>query len=356
MTSEYEPLDIPGGIKPEIRDRSNNIVKDLKGYEGRCLFVIDHHGKFCNEPVRNNCHVSPRAAILDHLKDPGTGMLIELEWGVGQWLPFLQREMEPDSIPLRQVSPYDACVGWFACKKHQHDDDFMCIDKAHADFKEPKIGFLAAYRLALFQVDQYRLGKHLQKQKEEREQKQANRAARRSNDLWKESKQVTKDIDEWLQRGYSVVTELGKNWHALKTTGKFNPNLASVETVRFRSKLHLAGCVNYREHVGVSVYPIDGDLHEMALLSWAGGSSQAQSKSLMEVAQASESSSDYDIAVALELIRTQWLTLAASPESYYALGDEHRSNIMESLALPARLMQRRVRALRQSAGSKPRWG
>ena len=48
---------------------------------------------------------------------------------------------------------------------------FMCIDKAHADFKEPKIGFLAAYRLALFQVDQYRLGKHLQKQKEEREQK-----------------------------------------------------------------------------------------------------------------------------------------------------------------------------------------
>ena len=356
MTSEYEPLSIPGEIKPAIRDQSSNIVKDLKGYEGRCLFVINHDGRFCNEPVGNNCHVSPRAAILDHLKDPGTGMLIELEWGVGQWLPFLQRDMEPISILLRQVSPYDACVGWFACKQHKHDDEFTCIDKAHANFKEPTVGFLAAYRLALFQVDQYRLGRHLQKQREEREQKQANRAARRSNDLGKESEQLNKHINDWLQRGTSVVTELGKNWHALKTTGNFNPNLASVETVRFRSKLHLAGCVNYRENVGVSVYPIDGDLHEMALLSWAGGSSQAQAKSLVEVAQASESSSDYDITVALELIKTQWLTLAASPESYYALSEKHHSTIMELLALPARLMQRRIRSLRQSAGSKPRWG
>ena len=179
MTSEYEPLGIPGEGKPEIKEQLENIVKDLKGYEGRCLFVVDHDGNFCNEPVSNNCHVIPRADILDDLKDAGTGTLIELEWGVDQWLPFLQRDKEPISVRPRQVSPYDACVGWFACKnEHDHDGEFTPIDGPRPNFNDPVTRFLAAYRLALFQVDQYRLAIHLQRQKRnENRSKQTERPA-----------------------------------------------------------------------------------------------------------------------------------------------------------------------------------
>ncbi len=352
MSIGYEPVGIPKEGKPQIHRELSDIVKDLQGYEGNCLFVIDSDGKFCGEPVSNNCHVVPRAEVLDNMKDPSTGQITELDWGVSQWLPFLQRDEAPTSVAMRSVSPYDACVGWFACKLHNHDDEFNPIDKARPNFKDPVVRFLAAYRIAMFQADQYRQAIHLQGLKEQREQEQGNRAARRKINLGKEWKQETRKLNKARQRAETNVKLLGRNWHSRKTSGEFNPNLVFEEVVTFRSKVHLAGCVILSRASGICVFPIENDVHEMAILCWTGGSGGAQVEGIVKAAKASEESGDYGIDVVKELMKDTWFTLAASPMTFDELSDEDRTTIVELVAKPARVIQRRASAVRKWVGGQ----
>ena len=117
-------------------------------------------------PVHNRCHVVPNAEVLEGLSDKD-GQVVVLEWGVTEWRNWIfsgsrdssAKLQDPTMTDLRRRSHNDACVGWFACELLSHDREFQKrgIDVANPNFSDPEVRFLVAYRLTLFQVDQYRL-------------------------------------------------------------------------------------------------------------------------------------------------------------------------------------------------------
>ncbi len=261
MSDSKRPL-IPKESKRKAKTLLGEIEKDVVGYTGSCLFVTDDNGGYCNEPVSNNCHISPKSSVLSKLQDQD-GKVFELQWGVSQWRRFafsggvenLETVHQPATFDpsSRRVVIDHACVGRFACELKRHDNEFQPIDVADPDFDNPEVRFLAAYRLMLFQADQCRLARMLQEQ--------WNRKVMRNPDvgnrLWWSKK--VKNLQEDIQKIESTLKLLGKNWHAQKTIGTFDPDLVSVQAMQFWSKLGLAGCVFYGKHTAVSVFPTQGD-------------------------------------------------------------------------------------------------
>ena len=157
---------VPRELKQAIDVALRPLKDDVARYEGSCLFVINDVGGYCNAPVSNRCHIVSNAKVLSRHKDRD-GRVLEFRWGVNQWRHLLLSSDEEHPIDLLNpeifhpfpVSPDDACVGRFACKpsgQAGHDDVFQSIDVEEPDFDDQEVRLLAAYRLVLYQVDQYR--------------------------------------------------------------------------------------------------------------------------------------------------------------------------------------------------------
>ena len=168
----------PGRASKKQRRKANKkmleIEKDVASYKGRCLFVTDDNGGYCDNPVINNCHIVSESAVLDRLKDDKTKKVLELQWGVSQWRPLVfsgdlvRRVQDTTTFDPSPRTTGVACMSRFACKLRAHDDEFQSIDVAAPDFDDPVVRFLSGYRLVLFLADQCRMAVSLyQKQQQE---------------------------------------------------------------------------------------------------------------------------------------------------------------------------------------------
>ena len=235
--------------KQKANQQLGKLERDVKGYNVRCLFVVDDSGRFCNEPVSNRCHIVSNSQVLSSLRNE-QGKVYELQWGISQWRRLLFKIAKERRIDLSALITFDpsrvptddACTGRFACKQHTHDDEFKPIDIADPDFDDAVVRFLSGHRLVLFLVDQYRLALELLEERIPEVMRGSDSDARK---LWLGGKA---ELERGLCKAESTAVLLGKTWHAHKTTGTFDHCLVSAEDVEFRSKLHLAGGVFYGHH------------------------------------------------------------------------------------------------------------
>ena len=331
----------PKNSRRKANERLLEIEKHVAGYEGRCLFVTDDNGEYCNNPVSNNCHLVSESAVLDGLKDGKTKKVLELQWGVSKWRELLfsgdveQRLENTSSFEPSIRTTGAACVGRFACKQCAHDDEFQPIDVAEPDFDDPVVRFLSGYRLLLFLADQCRQAISLHQTWEQavmRNSKPADRAR------WLGEKEKLKKA---LRKAEPDVVLLGKNWHARKNGGAIDLSVVSAQVLNFRSKLRLAGGVSYGKATGVTVFPVQGDLHKMAVLHLTSKSGPAgqDMESLAAVARTSEECENYGVTVTIDLMTNGWGSLAVSPGSYEALNEPDRFAIQSLVARHTRVVE-----------------
>ena len=336
----------------------SQLEKDIADYKGRCLFVADDNGAYCDEPVSNNCHIVSESAVLDGLKDDKTKKVLQLQWGVSQWRrlafssdsrkEYLESLQDPTTFDPSIGTTHNACVGWFACKPH--DNEFQLIDVPEPNFDKPMIRFLAAYRSVLFEGGQGHQGQILHQKWDQRAIRNSGRGLRIR---WLGTLEKLKSR---LRKAESTMALLGRQWYARNTPGTFDPNIVSAQVLEFRSQLRLAGCVSYGKATAITVFPIQGDCHKMGVLYLTGESDLAGEalERLAEVARASEESDNYGVTVTRELMKNGSGALAVSPKSYEGLDDRDRSTI-RSLVKEHSLDEEIVKFIeRQSSGSRRR--
>ncbi len=346
--------------KQEANELFLRLEQDVANYQGNCLFVNDEEGGYCDKPVSNNCHIVSESAILDKLKDDKTKKVLELQWGVSQWRELLfmicpeQLAQDPTTFNPSERTTRDACTGWFACNPTQappqvprHDNEFWPTDVAEPDFDDPEVRFLSVYRLMLFVADQYRQSLWLLSRWEQRAMRSP---IRRGPAVWLREKKKRK---KGLRRAESTVKLLGAHWHARKTGGTFDLDVVSAKVLKFRSKLRLSGGVSYGKATGVTLFPLQGDWHKMAVLYLTSESDAAREdiERLAGVARASEESDNYGVAVTNELMTKEWGVLAMSPKSYEGLNDQDQFTIQSLVASHSR----DVVPVRSTYRPSPRW-
>ena len=352
MINNRQPIRVSKDSRREANEQLHILEKDVANYQGRCLFVVDDSGRFCDEPVSNDCHVISESAVLSKLQDKDQRVL-KLEWGVSQWRQYVfSSDVDPTTVPLPRRPTGDVCIGWFACKPDSHaghDNDFQRIDVAIPDFNDPEIQLLSAHRLTLFQADQYRAAIYLHSQRS------LNREERRNREFFDSWQGAQLMLEEGRSKAESTAVLLGRNWLARKTPRMFDTGLVSARVLNFRSRLQFAGCVFYGHATLISVYPTKDDWHQMALLYLSSESDMAEEEveGLASVAKATEGSIDYGANVAIDLIRHGWGALAASPVSYDGLTDADRAAIRRGVAKDAQIPQVRKPAGRHADRGRP---
>ena len=353
MNSGYQPSRIPKNSKREANKRLIQIEKDVAGYIGRCLFVVDDSGRFCNEPVNNDCHMISESAVLSKLRDKDS-KVVNLEWGVSQWRQLTFRsDVDSTTVPLPRRPTGDACVGRFACKPYGHaghDDEFQPIDVEEPDFSDPGVRLLVGYRMEMFLADQCRLSMNVRRKWNSVAMRNS---PPRSRAYWCVQMEKVKTA---LEKAESAVTLLGKHWHARETTETLDPGLVSAQVLRFRSNLKIAGSVFYGRYTALTVFPTQEDWHKMGVLYLTSESDEAGEDigRLVEVAGASEKSNDYGATVTKELITNGWGTLAASPMSYKELNDQDRLTIQRLIAEQTGEVEL-VRTMDRQSYARERW-
>ena len=340
MNGDHQRRRRSRSLKRTANKRLRELDGDVAGYKGRCLFVTDDNGGYCDKPVSNNCHVVSESAVLHELRDDKTERVRELGWGVSQWRELLfkndveQLVQDTTTFDPSWTTTHDACASRFACNP-PHDTEFHPTDVAEPDFCDPVVRFLAGYRIALFLADLRRLALELQ---QKWDQDVMRIAKPRDRALWRgENEKLTKGF----RRAESTVKLLGRNWHARKTGGTFDLDVVSAQVLTFRSKLRLAGGVSYGKATGVTVFPVQGDLHKMGVLYLTSESDPAEDdlERLTEVARGSEESANYGVTVTTELMTNGWGVLAVSPKSYEGLNDGDRSTIQCLVAKHSRVSE-----------------
>lgn len=333
---------VPHDRKPEVKRHLKNIDAQVRG-RGRCLYVIDDNGKSCGNLVTNNCHVIPKNAVLDELKDGGGNKVFELRWGVGKWQDLFLRSSESnqikpanlDVLEPQLVGTGDACVRWFACKDEasgkDHDGEFSPIDVREPNFHDPTIRLLAAYRPLLYTLDLMKLAFRLSRQANKRAMSQSNRRARIE---WSKQQAALKEGRKAIEQSAS---RLGKMWHDWKTNRTMDCDAISWKSLNFHSSLKFAACTFYGQSV-VTVVPVGQDRHKMTILYFREDtdSMHEHKQRLSEVTRASEDNCSYEVDVLKELLTKGEGTVAASPESYRTLTDEQRQTINAIVARSSR--------------------
>ena len=304
-----------------------------------CLYVTGENGQRCGNPVDNNCHVIPESEVLDELKDRKSNKVLELRWGAARWEHYYARSSatnpitpsDLDAFEPQLVVPKHACVGRFACKCTQpdHDDQFSLIDVKELDFNDPRVPVLSMYRAALYEADLCRLGKRLAEQ----HRQEALRHPRKEVQVW--WNRLWASLQSRTQWSEATSERLGKIWHRWKTYGKLDADAVSVRVLDFRSSLKFAACVfNYGGYVIVTVSPLGGDRHKMAVLHLSDDTQAVTEATdrLSRLACDSESSANCGVDVLEDLMTYGAGSVAASPESYHELPVEEQRKVNQIVA------------------------
>lgn len=313
----------------EANSRLSELEGDLRGYTGRCLFVIDDTEQLCDKPVSNLSHLVPEEAVLKPLRG-STNKVLQLDWGVTQWRElFFRVEQGGLSRDDAMFDPSErttrvACTGRFACKALYHDDEYNLIDGARPDFDTPEVPFLTALRLEQFGTDQIRQA--LQLHQKWTPIFRSSPRSRQQNSAWNLERMKLKAVEQQMEK---TVKLLGRHWHAYKTGGDFDFNIVSVRILTFKSKLRLAGGVFYGGGTSVYALPVQEDLHRMVIHFLASRSAQTKKHvdCLEELTRASEQEDDYGVTVIKELMTRGWGSLAVAPQSYEELDEQDRATV-----------------------------
>ncbi len=310
-------------------------VKREERGRGVCLYVTGENGQRCGNPVDNNCHVIPESEVLNELKDRKSNKVMELQWGVARWAHYYVTSSATNPITSSNLDVFkpqlvvtkDACVGRFACKctKPDHDNEFSPIDVKEPNFNDPRVPVLSMYRATLYESDLCRLGKRLAEQYKQT-------ALRRIPVEWNRLNAPLQSRTQWSK---ATSKRLGKIWHRWKTYGKLDADAVSVRVLNFRSSLKFAACVfNYEKYVTVTVSPLGGDRHKMAVLHLSDDTDAVTeaTERLSRLAIDSENSTNYGVEVLKDLMTYGAGSVAASPESYHGLPDEERRTINKIVA------------------------
>ena len=338
MSRRKMPPHVPDHLKSEL----TRLVAPIKAEErgsGACLYVVDENGKRCGNPVDNACHVIPKSAVLDELKDRQSDKVLEFRWGAARWEHYYAKSsasnpIDPSDLNAFEpqlVAPSQACVGRFACKGAQvdHDNEFSLIDVKDLDFGDPRIPILSMYRAALYEADLCRVGKPmLEKYKHE-----ALRHPRTEVLVyWNKLRAV---LQSRTQVSEATSERLGKIWCRWRNGGKLDADVVSVRELSFRSSLKFAACVfNYEKYVSVTVSPLDGDWHKMGVLHLSEDTEAASeaTERLTRLAYETENDTNYGVNVLKNLMTNGTGSVAASPESYPGLSLQERRTTNEILA------------------------
>ena len=318
------------GVKAEADRRFRGIAEQASQYKGRCLFPADANGGFCSEsPSRR--HVIPRASVLNQLKDPKSGKVLDLDWGVDQWAALILKSDErhpvnledPATFELREVGIRGACTGPYACGVH--DAVFIPIDTATPDFEDPGIRWLTMGRIALYAADLCSRRKFLVDAWKWQTLRGGNRALRSS---WLRESQFAYTAHE---KAHLAARVWGESWLSLKSPDDLPDALVDSSVQTFRSRLRMAACVYYGQATAVVVLPKEGDEHTMALLHWSEDKGRVvdDQKRLINKAQNTKANSDYGIDFFIELMSRGSGAVAASPESFRELPIVQRTEVQK---------------------------
>ena len=317
-------------VKAEADRRLRGIAEQANQYKGRCLFPVDVNGGLCPEPPSRS-HVIPRSSVLDRLKDPKSGKVLDLDWGVDQWAALILKSDEnhpvnledPTTFELRQVGTREACTGLYACGVH--DAVFIPIDTATQDFGDPGIRWLTMGRIAMYAADLCSRRKFLVDTWKWQALRGGNRSLRSS---WLRELQFAYTAHE---KGHLAARVWGESWLSLKSPDDLPDGLVDSSVQTFRSRLRMAACVYYGQATAVVVLPQESDEHTMALLHWSEDKGRVvdDQNRLIDKAQNTKANSNYGIDFFIELTAGGSGAVVASPESFKELPDVRRTEVQK---------------------------
>ena len=318
---------VPKEKKPVAAKRFGQLRSSFQNYRGHCLFVINEDGKLCSEPAVN-CHAISKRNVLGLFKDI-SGKVLEFNWSPQNWTHLFMQSSPEHPIDLSNPSVFEpqpigidkACTGTFAC--NQHDQQFNRIDFQDLDFTDHSVSFLAGYRAVLYDTALIPQGESFLKHWDRMAMRHQNRAARTIWITYKRKFFNTKrNLNELAKR-------LGISWYKKSSYGDYPLPIADKCVQSFRSTLHFAASLTYKQDVSVTVLPGQDNLHKISVVSWTKGSKHFSD--LMEALGYSEMISMPEDASGVcfmeRLMRETSGVAAMSPDSLQLLHKEDRLRI-----------------------------
>ena len=318
------------GVKAEADRRFRAIAEQVSQHKGQCLFPMDANGGLCPEP-RGRRHVIPRSSVLDRLKDPKSGKVLDIDWSVDQWSSLLLKSDEQHPLDLdeptifnpRLLGTHEACTGLYACQTH--DAVFNRIDTATPDFGDSHVRWLTMGRIALYAADLCSWRRCLVDTWKWNTMRGGNKGLRA---IWMRESQFAYTAYE---KAHSGAKWWGDSWKSLDNLDDLPDDLVDWSVLTFRSRLRMAACIYYGEATAVVVLPRDGDEHMMALLHWSDQKSKVivDEERLRGKARETETGDEYGVDIVSELMSRGSGTVAASPVSYRELAKDQRIEVQK---------------------------
>ena len=315
--------------KGEADRRFRTVSAVVDSYKGRCLFPADGNSGLCSAaPARR--HVIPRKSVLNKLKDEKSGMVLEFDWGVGQWKDLVLRSDPDHPIDLdnpatfepRPVGTHEACSSLFACQPH--DDVFNpSLDNDSPDFDNPNTRLLAAGRAVLYAADLASKRKFIVEKMNTQSMRVPNRPLRMQ---WVKKRGLAYKTN---RMAHSIAERWRRIWQSANTVNEEPEDSIEWSPLNFRSTLTFSACIFYGQATAVMVLPRDGEQHDLAMLYFGDDSRKAKEdeEQLAERAKATAVSDSYGVSMINELMSSGSGAIAASSASYEQLQDEDRHTI-----------------------------
>ncbi len=317
--------------KREAEKRVRVVREVVDSYRGQCLFPADGNGGLCAEaPARR--HVIPRKSVLNKLKDEESGMVLEFDWGVGQWKDLVLSSDADHPIDLdnpatfepRKVGTHEACTGLFACQCH--DGVFNPIlDNDKPDFANPNTRLLAAGRAILYAADLASKRKFIVKKLNKQSMRVPNVRLRMQ---WAKTRLIAYKTH---RAAHSTAERWRSIWQSVDRAGVRPEDSVDWVPLNFRSTLTFAACIFYGRATAVMVLPRDGEHHDLAMLYFGDDARKAKEdgEQLAERARATAVTDSYGVSMVNELMSRGSGAIAASPASYEQLRDEDKLTIRQ---------------------------
>ena len=337
------------------RPQFRRVERAFREFPGRCYFVTDDKGSFCEMSAVSG-HVIPKGAVLDSLKDPSTGKVMELRWGFKQWEHLVVSSDEEHPIhflnPLTYTPPLvgigSAGTGRFSCD--QHDKEFSLIDESSPDLDDPRVPFLTLYRNLsylnyLTQMAQVFVNQNYPRQMQDPEV--ANRI------VWRQATQRLRKAESWIK---PLTVEIGVIWHGSRDSQDILAGQVLARDWEFRSAIKFAASLIYDgtdgDSLAITVVPLDKDWHKMTAvgLSQHDAKLQRPLTHLAELVEASEAQSQAGFDVLQDLMTSGSGIAVAKPDSYHSLSDAGRAQI-NNLVISLQLQLMTDRRMKRHVGS-----
>ncbi len=330
-------MHFPHWVEKRGKGNLKKFTRDFRAkfdqYVGVCSFVTSEQGEICGRPVYDRRHVISRASVLNKLKHPKSGKVLEMEWHVAEWQRLYLRSDEAHPVDLadpatfapRPVGTHEACTRPLACEIH--DPEYYLLDAVNPDFGDPRVRLQTCHRTVLCGLDLRRHERRLLSTWRPIGMRNTTPSQRVVWHKLVEENETARRMAENASRFF------GRAWYSNQSEGRVSSGLIGWEALGFRSKLNFAACILSRNGVIAVVFPDHGDSHKMVMLYLAemAGSVEADYERLTRAAAKSQVDNDYGVDVIQAIMGNGSGMMAASPKSYSTLCERDRLKVNQSL-------------------------